>query len=401
MASSSRVPGGAPELMVVGGSPLLRPEEQVFEAMLSGWRDQQLSRNLALATVEDRLVLVRRFQRFTGEWPWHWRPADVEEFTAELRGDGGQAGGGRAVSTIRGYQGHVRLFCEYAADPRYEWTAVCQRLFGTHPAQVCFEWNTAVHTADYEGRPGRRALTRAELQRLLDYADDRVDRARRLGRKGWLAALRDATALKTAYAFGLRRREVVMLDLADFGANPHAPEFGEHGVLYVRWGKAVKGSPPRRRSVLTVFPWSVRVLRQWTEDGFRDLFDTATGSSALWPSERAPRVALETLGARFAAYREAVGLPPELGLHCLRHSYVTHLIEDGYDPLFVQQQVGHSYASTTALYTSVSSDFRTRTLRRALDSTVSRALGRAADATAGSPGSRPAGNPATQPGGRR
>jgi site-specific recombinase XerD len=54
---------------------------------------------------------------------------------------------------------------------------------------------------------------------------------------------------------------------------------------------------------------------------------------------------------------------------------VTHLIEGGYDPLFVQQQVGHSYASTTALYTSVSSDFRTRTLRRALDEQVAQALG--------------------------
>ena len=48
-------------------------------------------------------------------------------------------------------------------------------------------------------------------------------------------------------------------------------------------------------------------------------------------------------------------------------SYVTHLIEDGYDALFVQQQVGHEYASTTAIYTSVSSDYRTRTLRAALD----------------------------------
>ncbi|WP_415139993.1 tyrosine-type recombinase/integrase [Nocardioides sp.] len=33
----------------------------------------------------------------------------------------------------------------------------------------------------------------------------------------------------------------------------------------------------------------------------------------------------------------------------LRHSYVTHLIEAGYDPMFVQHQVGHSYSSTTAL----------------------------------------------------
>jgi site-specific recombinase XerD len=180
--------------------------------------------------------------------------------------------------------------------------------------------------------------------------------------------------MKVTYAYGLRRREAVMLELADFGTNPQAPEFGEYGVCYVRWGKAVKGSPPRRRSVLTVFPWSVRVLRQWVGD-WRELFDTAEGSSSLWPTERSPRLALRPLSARFADYREAIGLPPELGLHCLRHSYVTHLLEDGYDPVFVQQQVGHSYASTTALYTSVSSDFRTRTLRRALDATLDRALG--------------------------
>jgi site-specific recombinase XerD len=51
-------------------------------------------------------------------------------------------------------------------------------------------------------------------------------------------------------------------------------------------------------------------------------------------------------------------------MHCLRHSYVTHLIEDGWDPLFVQQQVGHSHAATTGLYTWVSSDFRNNALRR-------------------------------------
>lgn len=64
------------------------------------------------------------------------------------------------MSTIRGYQGAIRLFCDYAADPRYQWTTVCERLFGTHPTQVCFDWNTAVHAADHEGRPTSSALIR-------------------------------------------------------------------------------------------------------------------------------------------------------------------------------------------------------------------------------------------------
>ena len=57
-----------------------------------------------------------------------------------------------------------------------------------------------------------------------------------------------------------------------------------------------------------------------------------------------------------------------------RRSYITHLIEDGWDAKFVQDQAGHDYASTTSLYTGVSSDFRTRTLRRVLDRTIKDAL---------------------------
>ena len=49
-----------------------------------------------------------------------------------------------------------------------------------------------------------------------------------------------------------------------------------------------------------------------------------------------------------------------------RHTYVTHLIEFGYPERFVTEQVGHSYASTTAIYTSVSNDFKTKTLQAAL-----------------------------------
>ncbi|MGW0960782.1 tyrosine-type recombinase/integrase [Streptomyces gelaticus] len=68
------------------------------------------------------------------------------------------------------------------------------------------------------------------------------------------------------------------------------------------------------------------------------------------------------------------GSRPGLDFHSFRRSYVTHLIKDGWDPRFVQEQVGHEHASTTSLYTCVSSDFRTRTLRRHLDSTITAAL---------------------------
>jgi site-specific recombinase XerC len=94
----------------------------------------------------------------------------------------------------------------------------------------------------------------------------------------------------------------------------------------------------------------------------------------LWPSERGQRVGVSALNKRFGQSRDALGLAAGLDFHSLRRSYVSHLLEDGWDPLFVQHQVGHEYASTTALYSCVSSDFRTRTLRRALDATMTAAM---------------------------
>jgi site-specific recombinase XerD len=69
----------------------------------------------------------------------------------------------------------------------------------------------------------------------------------------------------------------------------------------------------------------------------------------------------------FTSARDAAGLDPMLSLHCLRHSYVTHLVEFDYPEKFVSTQVGHTYAAATALYTGVSDEYRNRLLRRALD----------------------------------
>ena len=99
-----------------------------------------------------------------------------------------------------------------------------------------------------------------ELQALFDAADDDVVSIRGGPKKGWAPAFRDATMLKVTYAWGLRRREIRMLEVSDFGPNPMAAEFGDYGVCGVRFGKAAKGGPPRRRGVLTVFGWSTDVL---------------------------------------------------------------------------------------------------------------------------------------------
>lgn len=344
----------------------LHPEDQAVEEMLSGWRNQQLSRNLQVSTIDQRIRCVRRFLDASNEYPWRWTVALVEEYFGDLRSI-------RKVthSTLRAHQGALRHFTGYITSADYGWLELCERLFGTHPVQVFFDWNTATHVEEHEGRPAKRPFTRAELQALFDHADDQVVHAPACGRKGWQAAFRDSVMLKVAYSFGLRFNELRHLQIVDFATNPHAREFGKFGVCKVRYGKSRKGSPHKPRSVLTVFSWTPDILTDWIANGRGD-----RGTDLdLFLSERGTLVTESTLLRRLRRYCVDLALAPDgLDLHSLRRSYATHLLEDGWDPRFVQFQMGHEYASTTGIYQFVSDDFRASTLRAVLNKTIDQAM---------------------------
>lgn len=353
---------GAAHLELVSGVVQLRPEDAMFEAMLRGWRAQQAARGLREETVCGREGLVRRFLSFTNEYPWRWTPAHVDEWSLWMTGERRLA-----PSTIRGYQTDLRLFTEFVADEaRYGWVSACQGQFGSgvYPVPIVHEWNAIAHLQSYEGDPEARPFTREELQRFLDYADDQVERAVRAKRKGALAAYRDATLFKVMYGWGLRRTEASKLDVVDWGRNPAAPRFGRFGTLNVRYGKAKRGQPPRRRTVLSMFDWAVEAVEDYVAN-VRPRFGCPQ-HPAMWVTERGGRLRPPEINARFEAYREALRLPRVLTPHGLRHSYVTHNTEDGVDRRFIQVQVGHECDSSTAIYTHVSDHFMNTMLRKAL-----------------------------------
>src|SRR5665213_632893 len=66
----------SPESLAAGG---------VFEAMLDGWRDQQLARSLNEVTIDARELVVRRFRSHAQSWPWEWLPGHLESWVGELR----------------------------------------------------------------------------------------------------------------------------------------------------------------------------------------------------------------------------------------------------------------------------------------------------------------------------
>jgi integrase/recombinase XerC len=153
---------GSAALVLVEGVVPLGPEPALFEAMIEGWRRQQSARRLSASVVEGRERLVRRFQEFTGVWPWQWTPAQVDSWVDS---------GGWAHSTVRSYQGALATLLDYVCDSRYGWLVECQQRVGAVGVQVCLAENTAAHVAEYEGRPARRPLSRRELQTLFDVAD--------------------------------------------------------------------------------------------------------------------------------------------------------------------------------------------------------------------------------------
>lgn len=356
---------GSARLELVDGVAYLDPKPAMLEAMLRGWERQQRSRFLhEEGTIKPRTAMVRRLVEFTNAYPWEWQPADGEAFIAHLRSPS------RArpivMSTGRGYETTLALFMDFVTDRRYGWAEQCLERFGQAPQQIFHEDNRVAHVAEHEGQPGRRPLTYDEVQSLFDAVDGRVESAQGRGRKGALTAMRDSALLKTVYAFGLRRNEARMLDLADLRRAQKRPQYGQYGGLFVRYGKASNGSPPKRRTVLTVheFDWVVEVLDHWVTE-VRPAFSPGK-LAALFVTERSARMSLRGLNTAFEQARAAAGLPPELDLHALRHSYVTHLVEFDYPEKFVSLQVGHDHASTTAIYTGVSDEYRNRLVQRAL-----------------------------------
>jgi site-specific recombinase XerD len=145
-------------------------------------------------------------------------------------------------------------------------------------------------------------------------------------------SLKYRTALMTAYGAGLRVSEVVRLKVSDI----------DSGRMFIR---VEQGKGNKDRYAL-LSPGVLEVLRVWQE--------AARPTDWLFPSWRASHHL--SAGALQTACREAryaSGIPKTITVHTLRHSFATHLLENGTDIRVIQVLLGHSRINTTARYTQV------------------------------------------------
>jgi integrase/recombinase XerD len=144
---------------------------------------------------------------------------------------------------------------------------------------------------------------------------------------------RDRALLQTAYACGLRLKELLGLQVRDIDS--------DRGVLHIRHGKGQK------ERLVPVSPRLFEVLREYWRE-----YRPATW---LFPGAKATR-ALTNSAVQRICRRTArrAGLSKPVHPHTLRHSFATHLLEAGVDLLSVQALLGHSHFNTTAKYLHVS-----------------------------------------------
>ena len=326
--------------------------DQLFSEMTTSWQTEMSPRHLAKSYVANRAVVVGRFREHCATDPWEWRPELMNQWSTELVAEG------LSGSTIRSYQGAVRQFCDHITNPVYPWTARCLERFGTHPVQICFEWNTTVHVEELECDPSRRPLTRAEVRNFLEHLHERTLLAQEKGHKGTVTAKRDYVFFAVIYGFGLRIDEACHLGMEDFSALAGFEQCGRFGQLHVRYAKANKGGQKRRRLVFNWRPALLTPLLSWYFEDVRPAFPGASASPWCFLTERGGLLQPGSMQRVFRQVRDAAGLPDTLTPHCLRHSFCSHAIEDGVSRDLVSSQVGHSAPATTSVYVQVSDEWQ-------------------------------------------
>jgi len=156
--------------------------------------------------------------------------------------------------------------------------------------------------------------------------------------------LKHRAALGVAYGAGLRVAEVASLKVGDIDS--------ERMLIRVERGKGGR----YRHAMLSAD--LLALLRAWWQEGRRQGMMLPGGW--LFPGQNpAKPISTRQLGRVVEEAARTAGITKRVSPHTLRHSFATHLLEDGVDIRVIQVLLGHAKLDNTALYTRVA----TRTVR--------------------------------------
>lgn len=206
----------------------------------------------------------------------------------------------------------------------------------SHVAALRFFFTTTLDRPDLA-----RRLVRVTYPRRLPLVLSPDEVARLLAAT---TCLKHRAALSVAYGAGLRVAEVSRLKIADIDS--------KRMLIRVEQGKGGRD----RNAMLS--PDLLALLRAWWQEGRRQGVMQADGW--LFPGQTSDKpICTRQLSRVVEAAAKAAQINKSVSPHTLRHSFATHLLEDGVNIRVIQVLLGHAKLENTALYTKVA----TRTVR--------------------------------------
>lgn len=171
-----------------------------------------------------------------------------------------------------------------------------------------------------------KCLDLEQVQKLLDAPGD-AD----------LLSARDKAMLEVLYSSGIRVSELVDLEMADLDL--------QEGVLRVR-GKG------RKDRLTPIGSQAIKALQRYFELRAIDSRCQNTKDVArVFLNKHGEALSTRSVRRKLDKYLVSAGLDPGISPHTLRHSFATHLLNNGADLRSVQELLGHQSLSTTQVYT--------------------------------------------------
>lgn len=169
-------------------------------------------------------------------------------------------------------------------------------------------------------------LTVREIERI--FAEPNVNRP---------FGIRDRAALEIFYSTGIRKNELVMLDVSDVQM--------EKRTLFIRKGKG------NRDRIVPVGERALLWLKRYLDVRYQLL--RYEDHPALFLGKSGKRIEVGALAIRLHNYKKQAKVSKIGGFHLFRHAMATHMVERGADIRYVQEILGHENLSTTEIYTRV------------------------------------------------
>ncbi len=170
-----------------------------------------------------------------------------------------------------------------------------------------------------------KCLDLEQVQKLLDAPGE-----------GDILCLRDKAMLEVLYSSGIRVSELVDLEVQDIDL--------QEGVLRIR-GKG------RKDRLTPIGSQAIAALKRYFTERQSDPKMNTQFTHKVFLNKHGETLSTRSVRRKLDKYLSIAGLDPGISPHTLRHSFATHLLNNGADLRSVQELLGHQSLSTTQVYT--------------------------------------------------